>query len=79
MKDIVSYHTTPEQAAQSANEAGVELLVMYHLIPPPPVRMMERVFARGVDEIRDDGWLLADDGLLITLPAGSDEIEMSSR
>jgi hypothetical protein len=41
--------------------------------------MMERVFARGVDEIRDDGWLLADDGLLITLPAGSDEIEISSR
>ena len=79
MKDIVSYHTTPEQAAQSANEAGVELLVMYHLIPPPPIKMMERVFARGVDEIRDDGWLLADDGLLITLPADSDEIEISSR
>ena len=79
MKDIVSYHTTPEQAAQSANEAGVELLVMYHLLPPPPVRMMERVFARGVDEIRDDGWLIADDGLLVTLPASSDEIEISSR
>ncbi|MBW2508289.1 MAG: hypothetical protein JRE81_06640 [Deltaproteobacteria bacterium] len=52
---------------------------MYHLIPPPPIKMMERVFARGVDEIRDDGWLLADDGLLITLPADSDEIEISSR
>jgi len=79
MKDIVSYHTTPEQAARSANEAGVDLLVMYHLIPPPPARMVERVFARGVDEIRGDGWLIADDGLLLTLPAGSDEIEIASR
>jgi ribonuclease Z len=79
MKDIVSYHTTPTQAAESANEAGAKLLVMYHLVPPPPVRMVERVFTRGVDDIRDDGWLLADDGLLITLPANSDVIETSSR
>jgi hypothetical protein len=41
--------------------------------------MVERVFTRGVDDIRDDGWLLADDGLLITLPANSDVIETSSR
>jgi ribonuclease Z len=79
MKDIVSYHTTPTQAAESANEAGVKLLVMYHLVPSPPIRMMERVFTRGVDDIRDDGWLLGDDGLLITLPADSDVIETSFR
>ncbi len=79
MEDILSYHSTPTQAAESANEAGVKLLVMYHLIPPPPIRMVERVFTRGVDDVREDDWLLADDGLLLTLPANSDAIETSFR
>jgi len=79
MRDIVTYHTTPVQAAESANDAGVRLLVMYHLVPSPPIRMVERVFARGVDDVRDGGWLLGDDGLLVTLPADSDAIETSSR
>jgi len=80
MKDIVSYHTTPTQAAESANEAGVKLLVMYHLNPPPPpIRMFERVFTRGVNGVRSGGWILADDGLLVTLPANSDAIETKSR
>ncbi len=33
MKDIISDHTTPEQAGKSAHEAGVELLVINHWIP----------------------------------------------
>ena len=52
---------------------------MYHLNPSPPNRVTDRIFARGVDEVRDDGWLIADDGLLVTLPARSDEIETTSR
>jgi ribonuclease Z len=79
MKDIISHHTSPVQAAESANEAGVQLLVMYHLVPPPPVRLMETIFTRGVNEVRDGGWVLGDDGLLVTLPADSDDIEISSR
>jgi ribonuclease Z len=76
MKDIQTYHTTPLQAAEAANEAQVKLLVMYHLNPPPPVHLVERLFARGVDEVRAEGWILADDGTLITLPAGSALIEL---
>ena len=75
MHDIPSYHTTPVEAAEVANEAGVELLVMYHLTPPPPVRLAEWVFTRGVSDVRPDGWLLADDGLLVELPIDSDAIE----
>lgn len=76
--DIPSYHTTPVQAAEVANEAGVDLLVMYHLTPPPPAALLEDVFLRGVDDVRPDGWVLADDGLVVTLPVGSDVVDVWS-
>ncbi len=75
MSDIPSYHTTPVEAAEVANEANVKLLVMSHLTPPPPNALIERIFVRGVDEVRPSGWVLADDGMLITLPADSDAID----
>jgi len=74
--DIPSYHTSPVQAAEAANEAGVRLLVLYHLTPPPPATLVERAFVRGVDAVRPRDWILADDGLLITLPVGSDAVDV---
>ena len=71
MHDIPSYHTTPVQAAESANEAGVKLLVFYHLNPPPPNQLAAQVFLRGVAEVRPTGWVLGDDGTLVELPADS--------
>ena len=71
MHDIPSYHTSPVQAAEVANEAGVKLLVMYHLTPSPPFRIVEWIFERGVSDVRPDGWLVADDGLLVELPLDS--------
>jgi ribonuclease Z len=75
MADIPSYHTTPVEAAEVANEANVKLLVLSHLTPPPPNALVERIFLRGVDDVRPSGWVMADDGMLITLPADSDAIE----
>ena len=66
--DIPSYHTTPVEAAEVANAAGVPLLLMYHLTPPPPNRIAERVFLRGVSAVRDHGVELARDGMLLELP-----------
>ena len=77
MHDIPSYHTSPVEAAESANEAGVKLLVLYHLTPSPRFGVMERVFVRGVADVRKGDWTLADDGLLIELPAGSAEVRTS--
>jgi ribonuclease Z len=74
MGDIPSYHTSPVEAAEVANEAGVRLLVLYHLTPPPPMALVERVFTRGVAETRADGWVLGDDGLLVELPVGSSDV-----
>ncbi len=77
MGDIQSYHTSPVEAAQAANEAGVHTLVLYHLTPPPPNRIAESVYLRGVDEVRKDV-ILADDGLMVELPLGSKEVRTSS-
>ena len=66
--DIPDYHTSPVEAAELANAAGVPLLLLYHLTPPPPSRLAQKVFLRGVDAVRPRGTVLADDGTLVTLP-----------
>ncbi|MDX2169513.1 MAG: MBL fold metallo-hydrolase [Deltaproteobacteria bacterium] len=78
LADIPSYHTSPVEAAEVANAAGVRLLVLYHLTPPPPAWVVERAFVRGVAAVRPQGWVLADDGLLVTLPAGTQDIEIGA-
>ncbi len=54
----------------------MKLLVLFHLTPPPPVALVELAFVRGVDSVRPRDWVLADDGLLITLPVGSDAVNV---
>jgi ribonuclease Z len=76
--DIPDYHTSPVDAAKIANEAGVRLLVFTHLIPMLPNRFAERLFLRGVSDVRPDGVEMAHDGLTLRLPAGSDEIRESA-
>ncbi|MGE0816933.1 MAG: MBL fold metallo-hydrolase [Vicinamibacterales bacterium] len=74
MHDIEDYHITPAQAADVANAARVKLLVFYHLLPAPDGALARRVFAQGVNAIRKDGWVIADDGSLYTLPVGSADV-----
>ncbi|HTO55540.1 MAG TPA: MBL fold metallo-hydrolase [Myxococcota bacterium] len=74
MGDIPSYHTSPVDAAEEANTAGVKLLVFYHLTPSPRNGFMERVFTRGVSDVRKGDWILGDDGLLVELPADSKDV-----
>jgi ribonuclease Z len=74
MHDIEDYHITPEQSADLANQAGVKLLVFYHLLPAPDGWLPRRLFSQGIDKVRPGGWTIADDGSLYTLPIGSSEI-----
>jgi ribonuclease Z len=74
MHDIEDYHVTPDQAARIANAAGAKLLVFYHLLPSPDGPLARSVFAQGVDDVRPNGWTIADDGSLYTLPLGSREV-----
>lgn len=76
MHDVQDYHISPEEAATIANDAGVRLLVYYHLLPAPDGALPRRLFAQGVNDVRRDGWTIADDGSLYTLPLGSLEVEV---
>jgi ribonuclease Z len=77
LKDIQTYHTTPTEAAEIAKAAKVGHLVFYHLTPAPRNTIMERVFTRGVEEIFPEDWTMAKDGLLVSLPTGTDDINIS--
>ena len=72
----MTYHTTPIEAAEIANQANVKHLVFYHLTPAPRNTLMERMFVRGVNDIREE-WTLSDDGTLVILPPNSEKIEIT--
>lgn len=76
MRDIQTYHVSPQEAAQIANKAGVKLLVFYHLLPAPDNPLTRATFGRGVREVRKGDWTLADDGSLYTLPIGSKDVRI---
>jgi len=78
MSDIRRYHTTPVDAASEANQAGVGMLVLSHIGPPTPNMLAKIAFMRGVSDIRPSGVVLGYDGLLLTLPASSKDIETST-
>jgi ribonuclease Z len=69
LADIPSYHTSPEEAARAANEAGAEWLVLTHLTPAPDNAVARRIFMRGVSRIRRDRVRMAEDGMVILLSA----------
>ena len=75
--DVQDYHTDPVDAAKAANEAGVKHLIFYHLAPAPAIWLVEDMFVRGVNSIRDD-WTLSDDGTMVVLPGNSEEIKIST-
>ncbi len=78
MNDIQNYHASPEDAARSAKEAGVKALVLYHLVPAPPVRLIEPMFLGNAPKVFAGTLRLANDGMLIHLPAGSSDVEITS-
>jgi len=76
MEDIITYHTTPVEAAEIANLANVKHLIFYHLTPAPRNYITEIIFLRGIDEVRQE-WTLSNDGTMVVLPAESDEVIFS--
>ena len=76
MEDIITYHTTPVEAAEIANLANVKHLIFYHLTPAPRNYITEIMFLRGLDEVREE-WTLSNDGTMVVLPVGNDEIIIS--
>ncbi len=78
MTDIQNYHASPEDAARSAQEAGVQALVLYHLVPAPPARLIEPLFLGQAPKLFGGTLKLAKDGMIISLPAGGKAVKFSS-
>lgn len=74
--DVLDYHTSPVEAAEIAQRAKASHLLYYHLVPPLPVRPMERFFLEGVEDVYGGDVTLGRDGTLISLPSGSNEIRV---
>jgi ribonuclease Z len=72
--DIPSYHTTPEQAAKIASEAGVRHLVLNHVIPPLPIAYLNAAFLGDANEFYQGPITVGKDGLFFVMPADSDAI-----
>jgi ribonuclease Z len=77
--DILSYHTTPEQAAGIAERAHVRMLLFTHVIPPLPLRALEGPFLGNSRHIFHGLLRIGHDGDFISLPAGSRRIESGNR
>ena len=71
--DILDYHASPVEAAETAREAGVGHLLYYHIVPPLLVPGLEAAWLEGVDEVFPDH-TVGRDGTAFSMPAGSDEI-----
>jgi len=70
LQDIQDYHATTDDLNRLSSEAEIGQLALYHLVPAPRNAMALRAFSNDIPE----GALLTEDGMVISLPAGSEEI-----
>jgi len=78
-QDIIGYHTTPEQAADIAQKAGVRYLLLDHLVPGVPLKGLEGPFLGDAPKRFKGTLRLGQDGDFISMPAGSDAITRTNR
>jgi ribonuclease Z len=79
MADIVDYHSSPEQAAETARDAKVKYLLLHHIAPPLPMPGMEKAFLGAAPDIFSGPVRVGADGDFLSLPIGSKDIQSSRR
>jgi ribonuclease Z len=72
--DILDYHASPEEAAESAKAAGVKQLVLSHIVPPLPSAFFYPAFLGDAAKRFSGPIVVGEDGMLFSLPAGSKDI-----
>jgi len=71
--DILDYHATPVEAAETARDAGVGHLLFYHIVPPLIFPGAEAAWLEGVDDIFTN-YTVGQDGTAFSMPANSKEL-----
>lgn len=72
--DILDYHASPTEAAETAQDAGASALVLTHIVPPLPVDFLYPAFLDGAGSAFSGTLRVGEDGLLVSLPVESDAI-----
>lgn len=76
--DVLDYHASPVEAAETARDADVGHLLYYHIVPPLLVPGQEAVWLNGAGAIFPE-YTVGEDGVAFSLPAGSDRIEQTAK
>ena len=71
--DILDYHASPVEAAETARDAGVGHLLYYHIVPPLVIPGQKTLWLNGAEDIFPD-YTIGEDGVAFSLPANSKEI-----
>jgi ribonuclease Z len=74
-RDIIDYHASPEEVAQSAAKAGVRQVVLTHVVPALPSRFFYPAFIGDAHKYFGGEIIVGEDGMLFSLPAGSRAID----
>jgi ribonuclease Z len=77
MSDIQNYHASPEDAARSAREAGVQALVLYHLVPAPPAKLIEPLFLGDAPKVFQGTLRIGHDGMIVSLATSGKDVKFS--
>lgn len=75
--DILDYHATPAEAAESAQAAGAKQLVLSHLVPPIPSSYFYPAFLADAPDKFDGEITVGEDGMFFSLLSGQDDIEQT--
>ncbi len=75
LHDIQDYHTTPEEAAESAQAAGAAMLVLSHLVPPLPSQWLYAAFLGDATGRFSGPIVVGEDGMMFSLPPRSKTID----
>jgi ribonuclease Z len=77
--DIVNYHSSPQEAAEVAEEAQVGYLLLNHIVPPLPLPGLKKEFLGDAGKRYSGPIQIGEDGDFISLPAGSKRIDVSRK
>ncbi len=78
MRDVIDYHSSPSEAAQSADATSARMLVLSHIVPRMPSSLLYPAFLGDAESYYDRPIVVGEDGMMFSLPAGNKEIERSN-
>lgn len=77
-RDILNYHTSPEGGADAAQEAGVQQLVLSHIVPSIPSKFFYPAFLGDAATRFSGPIVIGEDGMIFSLLAGKSDITQSN-